>query len=928
MGRAIGGILGSIAGRVIGFAIGGPIGAAIGTVVGAYAGSEIGNAIAPARVPKPDTTETSVKLSRPPRVKAYGVSRLYGASACFETVNGTTVDVWAFADTRARSVLRTYLNDDQVTVSGGVVQALSDKSYQGGNVRLGYSLGRPTETAFAAVTALLPEWGANHRGDGVVAGYLLKNAEKDKYILETYPQGDNVQLSLVAEWTPTFDPRDPAQSPYDPETWTFSENAVRAFVHYLMVERKFDWDTRFEPQRARIIAAINDADQAMALAGGGTEPRYRTALSYKATEAPEAIIGSLLACFDGWYVINERREVVLYSGRFYTPTVSIGPDETVTYSHQIGVGDEDYVNTIAVPYVSALHDYNTVDGQAWTDEDDIASRGKENSAELGAVVPSHTQGRRLAKRRMSRNNAADRGSVTTTYAGRGVLEQRYINLRLEEAGAVFFDGVAEVIAAERNMETGGVSFDWVAADPNIDAWNPDTEDGEGAPVGARYAPEPLARPTITSAQAIYTEATDAGTGARLSIEAAGPGLDGLTWYSRWRRDSSSVWVEQQYPDEDPGVGVTLLTGFVPIAPSIQVQVEYRSSDGRLSGWSDTMLVDTRTDVTVPGAATVISVASWADALSLVTDRIPRATTYRWRIYAADGTTLIRTLSTTSPQVAYSAAQAAADGARRSYVVRVAGLNGAGAGAEASTGTITLPAPVAVANVAATGGASEAQVTFDLPAVSGIAGYLIPVSTTANFDPLTQGTIFRSLGSPAYLQALASGTFYTKVAAYDAWTDRPDLLNFSAETSFVITTGGGGVGGGGGGGGGGYCPDVDTLVLLADDARTGPGDLKRAGDLAAGDWVWTQHEFTLAWGAYEIEAVSIARCRVWTADIGVQRMRATRGHRVWLGSGWMRFDAIGRPGGRTNVAKITVRNAHTYVANGVLNHNIKQFDPEP
>lgn len=571
---------------------------------------------------KPEQTETAIKTERPPRVKGYGTTRRYGASLLYESARGHTVDVWAFHDGRAAAITRTYLNDNQVTVSGNTVATLPDKSYQSGHVKLGYSLGRPVETAFSPVTALIPAWDASHRGDGVVLGYVIKEPEKEKYFLETYPQGDSVTLSLVGNWTTVYDPRDASQNPYNEATWKWSDNAVLCFLHYLMVERGKDWNRVMAPKLPIILAAINDADTPMALSRGGTEKRYRTALSYKATEEPANVVGSLLAAFDGWYVFDERGELIVYSGRVYTPTVSIGPSEIVSFRHQAGVADEDYVNEIAVPYVSDLHDYSEVDAEPWRDEDDISERGRVATAELGAVVPSFTQGRRLAKRKMARTNASDRGTITTNWSGRTVMGQRYINLDVTEAGATFYRGVAEITSVERDPNTGGYTFDWVAADRNVDAWNPVTEDGEGAPVGNRYAPAPLIVPTVSSAQVITATATGdgtfTGTGARIQINVPSDGSPGLTWYARWRVGDTGVWNEQEYPDEDAGPNVSLLTGFVPLDGTIQIEVEYRNAGGQLSGWSAPFEVDAAGSPADPPtiAAALITTSKPSEALSI------------------------------------------------------------------------------------------------------------------------------------------------------------------------------------------------------------------------------------------------------------------------------------------------------------------------
>jgi hypothetical protein len=591
MARALGSIITLAAAVVVNVVPGLGQLASAAILIGAAAASYAISALLAPPAAKPETTEIAIKTERPPRVRALGVSRLYGASICYETVNGMTVDVWAFHDGRAHAILRTYLNDNQVTVSGGVVQALPDKSYQGGNVRLGYSMGLPTETAFAAVTAVLPAWDANHRGDGVVCGYLLKRAEKDKYFLETYPQGDSVSLSLVGEWTPKFDPRDPAQDPYNEATWGWSDNAVLAFLWYMMVERGYDWNTKFLPQITKLLTAINIADQDVPLAAAGTEKRYRTALSYKATEEPASVIASLLACFDGWYCINEAGEVLVYAGAYYEPTVSIGPGQIVAWRQPMGVEDENYVNEIAISYVSSLHDYGTVEGQAWRDEDDIETRGRTNTTEMGSVVPSHTQARRLAKIKMSRNNAPDRGTVTTTFGGRDVLQERFINLLVEEAGGVFFDGVAEISGAERDPMSGGITFEWVAAGPNAFAWNPATEDGEGAPVGNRIAPSPIVTPSMTDVDLRFGENA---ANVRATIAASGFQSDAATWYIRWRVAGDAIWNERESTDTDTGPSVMLQSDFLPLDADVQLEIAYQTGDGRLSDWSAPVTVSTTT----------------------------------------------------------------------------------------------------------------------------------------------------------------------------------------------------------------------------------------------------------------------------------------------------------------------------------------------
>jgi len=654
-----------------------------------------------------------------------------------------------------------------------------------------------------------------------------------------------------------------------------------------------------------------------------TEPRYRSCLAHQHTDEHKSVVAALLACCDGWLSPRSDGALVVYAGHYYEPTVTVGPDLIVSYSLQDGVDEENAINSVSVTYVSANHDFNVVDTDPWTDEDDITERGKVLVTQLANQVPTHAQARRLAKAAVARTNAAQRGTITTTSAGKIVLGQRYIHLTIEEAGTIFLDGGVEIVApVKRNPITGGITFNWVLADPNMYAWNPATEEGDPAPVGNRLAPSPLDPPEITSAAADFSTVSDDGTGVRVTIEAAGPDRDDLTWYARWRVVGGASWNEQQYSDTDPGSAVTLQTSFVPASETVEVEVAYQVGDGRVSPFSSPATeVGTATDTTPPDAAAAITLVSWADTLSLSTARIARASSYRWRFFdPGDLSTPIRTIVTSAPAVAYTAAQAKTDGARRDYVATVAGVNSAGAGTQATTSTLTLAAPSTVTGFSAADGASESEVDFDLSTDAGVAGYMVAISTVSGFDPLTQGTLFHFLGSPAFLQNLAAGSFYAKMAAYDAWTDRPDLLNFTTEDSFVISTGGGGVGGGGGGGGGGYCVTVDTGILMAD------GTEKRAELLVVGDMLHTQPELddgTLGdWGDYAVSAISFVEDDVYELDIGTGRLRATAAHRMWIGGGWVRMDALGSPAGTAMVAKITVDTAHTYVSDGVISHNLK------
>lgn len=586
------------------------------------------------KAPKPDTTETAQKTTIPPRVAAYGRSKLYGTYILFETSEGyssgfaevgagTAVDVFAVHDGRIDGIERYYLGDDEVTLIGNTVQAGTDGRYKDGRVKIYATLGETPGTHIPQIEALIPSWDASHRGDGVVIVAATFEAVKAKDYQDVYPSGLPPATAMVARWQPVFDWRDPAQSVSNPASWKWSENAVLHTAHYKLTREKarkspgevvpsgpalqVAWDRYFAPTLSYWTAAADDADEPRLLKAGGTEPRYRSCVAHTLTTPNKEVISSLVACFDGWLAPRADGALIVYSGRYYAPTVSLGPDEILSFTVTDGIDDETDYNEYTVSYISADHQFSAVDTTPWQDTAAIEAAGDIKSTALTNQVPSHAQARYLAKRTIMRAREPKRGTVTTNNGGLEARGERYVNLHLEEAGTVFFSGPAEIIRLTRNL-LYGITFDWIAADPAIDDWDPATEEGDPAPVADGVTPTALTAPTISSATPQYSEDVGAGAnGARILLVVSGPIRSDLTWFIRTRETGSSVWTERTYTEVVPGVSTySLLTEFVAIDASVEVQVSYQTGDGRNSSWSATSTVSTSSAGIAPSPTTDVS----------------------------------------------------------------------------------------------------------------------------------------------------------------------------------------------------------------------------------------------------------------------------------------------------------------------------------
>lgn len=557
-----------------------------------------------------EQSERTVRSPAPARVWITGRRRSYGAQMLFANgANGSTVDVWAYAEGPNNAVIAAYINDDRITVSGGFVQALSDRSYGQNKLQAGWNLGAATETAHAAVTAAFSGWTTAHRGDGICSGYLVKQPVKSEDFLEVFPQGDNTQLSLVIEGVKLFDPRAEGQDPYDPSTWAYDDNAALVHLWFRLVIIGDDYDEVIAPHENLWIAAANECDVAMTLSAGGTEPKYRAWVMFDLSADPSEIEEEIRKTYDGWTAFDGNGALKVYAGKLYAPTVSVGPAQIIDYSLSDGVQTEERTNQIILRHISADHDYLEVEPEAWRDEADITARGKELTSPLAVQVPSHTQARRLAKRAMSKINAAQRGMVRVKHSAREALAERFIALTIEEAGYVFFTGTVEVVGGEFDPETGGAVIEWISTEAAVDLWVPAAEDGQPAPVEGKVYVTPPTLPTIDDA----VGELDGGSSARIALSFTLPSGAGSTWFTRWRVAGDSSWTVETHSDVT--ASGTLLTGSVPLNASIEAAIAYTGAGGIFSGWSTTETISTLEADLAPSANTMLTITGGSGSIS-------------------------------------------------------------------------------------------------------------------------------------------------------------------------------------------------------------------------------------------------------------------------------------------------------------------------
>lgn len=487
------------------------------------AGDQIGG---PA-LPPPEASHQPLKQAIPPRMVGFGRVRLAGAYVLFEAKSGVSYDIIAFHHGPIGGIVGYYLNDDVITIdaSTGVVDVQGDGRYGSSAITIKTRTGLVPETAYSEIsTPLSTIWGANYRGDGLASLALICSQQSTpSAFANIYPRG-LPQPSVVADCTSILDPRT--------STSSVSTNPVLQAIFYLTdVDRGmgFDYGTLITPNLAALMVHADICDAQVARNDGSTEARYTSNGSFSLDSDPADVLSSILDTCDGWLSQNGDGTLSLVVGQFIAPTIALESQHIRGCSIQYDVAEEEAVNELTLEYTEPRLDYQTEPGQSWRNETDISERGKVLSQRFALPwVYSHPQARRLAKRRDAQNNAALRGTLTTTLYGIRCLGERWVQVNAPDLPDLESLTI-EIRGMTVDLLNATCSINFISVDPAaIDAWNPATEEGSPPVIPQKLVfPPPPVPANLTVID------------PRITIAFDNPGRSDLTFQAEFRVNGSS-----------------------------------------------------------------------------------------------------------------------------------------------------------------------------------------------------------------------------------------------------------------------------------------------------------------------------------------------------------------------------------------------------
>jgi len=193
-------------------------------------------------------------------------------------------------------------------------------------------------------------WSPQHLGKSIARLHILYVWDQDKF-----PQG-LPNVTAMVKGAKVYDPRDTSQSPTNPASWKYTNNAALVAAHFLHTRKAVPYSRIV---KGALITAANVCSELVAKKGGGTEPRYRANGVYTYDQNPMEALDELAATMAG-SIVDAGGHWTIKAGAWTAPVVSLG--------------DADIVSEFrCTPRFSRQDTYNGVRGTYFSPENDWAA---------------------------------------------------------------------------------------------------------------------------------------------------------------------------------------------------------------------------------------------------------------------------------------------------------------------------------------------------------------------------------------------------------------------------------------------------------------------------------------------------------------------------------------------------------------------------
>lgn len=218
-------------------------------------------------------------------------------------------------------------------------------------------------------------------------------------------------ITTVFRGARVYDPRDPAQSFSDPNTWVWSRNSALVLAWYMthpdggrIPYAKMKWATW--------AAEADYCDRPVPIFPTGTEPFARTDVQWHTGEAVRDVMARLQAACDATVWEDGDGLWNIWIAKDLAPTVVLTDADISSITIEEGSGALAQFNSLTPSYMEPRENYQVIPAAPVTDDASIATVGERPETISFKEVASFNQSHRLAWRALKRNNPALKATIT------------------------------------------------------------------------------------------------------------------------------------------------------------------------------------------------------------------------------------------------------------------------------------------------------------------------------------------------------------------------------------------------------------------------------------------------------------------------------------------------------------------------------------
>jgi hypothetical protein len=520
--------------------------------------------------------QVTVRQPAAPRRVVYGKD-LIGGIYTFTALSGATNEFLEIVVTYTGHEIDAYeefwLGDDLVTIDGSG-NAIGKYA---GYLKIETKLGAAGEAAFPNLVASLPtKWTSNHRQDGCASVHY-----QFKTNTELYPQGlPNPKVKLRGK--KVFDPRT--------STTAWSDNAALCMRDYITDASIGLGSSDVDDTIASAAATISD--EAVAIHGSTTEPRYRTWGTFDLSERPGDVMKALCVAMSG-RVNKVAGKWRIYAGAWRAPELLYFEDDFRSgIQYNVRRSRRDTCNGVKGTFIDpenkwqptdfppyyrsaargyAQDDYLLEDGgiRIWRDVEFRFVKWASTCQRLAKLELESTrrQGGGVFPFKLSGYLAAPPDVIAVRHARFGWTDKSFEVTDFDTSISDGDDGVPKIGTTATVVETDADVYAWTAAD-------------DVAQNVAASIPLPVAQ---NGADAASLTATNSGGGV-VTLHWPPATDDSVysdgTWQIQYKLHSAGTWTSYGYVTGDSISVILSLT-----AAAYDFQIRSRSGDNIPSGWT-------------------------------------------------------------------------------------------------------------------------------------------------------------------------------------------------------------------------------------------------------------------------------------------------------------------------------------------------------